>query len=324
MCSLDAEERRSSATAAASRVTLTVAICTRNRRESLLQAIRSIASQRSAVAWELLVVDNGSTDGSADSLRELSKSFPVDLRLEHEGRAGLAFARNRAIECSRGENLIFIDDDVTCLPGWLDAYAKGFENESVSGIAGRILPRMPPGTPRWFLEILPSEIGGPTSRFDFGDEPIEIRSGSSLPPPFGANMGVRRALAVAAGGVRTDLGWGEEKMIPGEETEFFHRILERGGRLVYQPEAVLEHRIEKHRVTWEYYVDWHRGFGRASVRMRSDRTAAGRLRLGLKECNRFVGSSVKVLVNPAYSPRAIKGSRRRAKAQGRIAELLGL
>ena len=113
-------------------------------------------------------------------------------------------------------------------------------------------------------------------------------------------------------------------MIPGEETEFFRRISERGGRLVYQPEAVLEHRIEKHRVTWEYYLAWHRGFGRASVRMASVRSAGDRLRLGLKECNRFFGASLKVLVNPRHSPRAIKGSRRRAKAQGRIAELLGL
>jgi len=248
----------------------------------------------------------------------------VDLRVEHEGRAGLAFARNRAIECSRGENLIFTDDDVTCLPGWLNAYAKTFENEWVSGVGGRILPRMPLETPRWFLEILRRETGGPTCRFDFGDETIEIRDGSGLPMPFGGNMGVRRALAVAAGGFRTDLGWGEKKQIPGEETEFFHRILQRGGRLVYQPEAALEHHIQKDCVTWEYYVRWYRGFGRASVLMGSHHGAGDRLRLGLKECNRFLSSSLKVLVNPPYSPRAIKGSRRRAIAHGRLAELIGL
>ena len=140
-----------------------------------------------------------------------------------EARRGVSFARNRALAEARGDAIIFVDDDVNCLPGWLAAHGDALRDASVTGIGGRILPILPESTPGAFRVLYSRENGGPVSRYDFGDEPREITPDGPVQPPFGANMAIRRGLALSLGGFRTDLGWGK-RMLPGEETELSRRI----------------------------------------------------------------------------------------------------
>ena len=113
---------------------------------------------------------------------------------------------------------------------------------------------------------MPDEIGGPTSRYEFGEHLAEIVPAGPIPLPFGANMGVVRERALEVGGFRSDLGWGK-RMIPSEEFDFFLRIQACGGRILYVPEAALRHRIEASRTTLDYYLMWQKGYGRSTVIM---------------------------------------------------------
>jgi glycosyltransferase involved in cell wall biosynthesis len=248
----------------------TVAVCTRNRRESLLVTLDSLAGQEAGFEWEVLVVDNGSEDGSVDAARERSEQLRLrPFRVEVEPRAGVSIARNRALESARGRWIVFIDDDVWCEPGLLAAYADVFEREDPAGAGGRVVPRIPDELPPWLRELLAQRQGGPTSRYDYGLTPAKIVPDGPIPVPFGANMAVSREAALRAGGFREDLGWGP-LALPGEETELYLRLLSQGGRIFYVPQASVLHRVEPARLQPDAVVDWHRTYGRSQAVFRRE------------------------------------------------------
>jgi len=306
-------------------VDLTVVICTLDRPESLRQTLRTLATQSWGGSWDILVVDNGGGDASGERACALVHDLPVDLRVTVEARRGLSFARNRALAEARGDAIVFIDDDVNCLPGWLAAHGDALRDASVAGVGGRILPMLPERTPECFRMQYTRKHGGPVSRYDFGDEPREITPDGPVKPPFGANMAVRRGIALSLGGFRTDLGWGE-RMLPGEETELLRRVLAAGGRLLYVPAAAVEHRIEPTRVTYGYYARWWRGYGRASVLLNPPRGPLQRIAMVGQSC-RDVAREVRRHRRARRRPdvlREMEALQKRSQSEGRLLELLGL
>jgi len=301
---------------------LSVAICTRNRRASLLETLESLEGQHCDSSWEVLVVDNGSRDGTAATVCARARGFPVPLRVVREEKRGLSAARNRGLR-EAAEICLFIDDDVTCQPGWLAAQALAYEDPEVAGTGGPILPQLPADAPRWWEELLSEELGGPTSRYDFGDGSGPILPGGPIPLPVGANMGLRTSSARAHGPFRQDLGWGR-RMVPSEELEFFRRLEAAGEKLVYVGDARVRHRIFPERTSWRYYLRWQRGYGRSQILM--DPTADGRVDW------RTVRSRVRRYLKLRRQARQISpdskswrlAERDRARAAGALLEVLGL
>src|SRR5262245_49138701 len=227
--------------------TLTVAICTRNRRDALLRALASLARQETRATWDVLVVENASEDDTRSAAVEIAHAFPVPLAVASEPTRGLSHARNRALATATGRAVVFVDDDATCRPGFVVAHAEGLARAGVVATGGPILPVLPRDLePSWraFLEM---QIGGPTSRYDLGPDPLECGAGGA-PLPFGANLGLLREAALAAGGFRTDLGWGRHA-IPGEETELLWRLQRASGRVIYLPGAAVDHHIDAERLS---------------------------------------------------------------------------
>ena len=304
---------------------ISVLICSRNRRRDLLETLDSLALQQWSGDWEVLVVDNGSEDDTTEALRSYGERFPVPLRVVWEAQVGLSFARNRAVRAARGRVALFIDDDVTCRPGWLAAHARAFEDLRVVGTGGRILPVLPEAAPQWWKELLPHEVGGPTSRYDFGDDTARIIAGGRIPPPFGANMGIARRWVLELGGFRTDLGWGR-RMIPSEESEFFRRFQAQAAELLYVPDACVEHRIEQSRTTWDYYVRWQRGKGRSGVIVDPPHGAVARLSAILGCVARLLAASLRARRQRRTADLVTRVAvlRKRERLKGRLYEFLGL
>jgi GT2 family glycosyltransferase len=298
----------------------TVAVCTRNRRDSLLLTLDSLARQHRADRWELLVVDNGSDDGTAEAATARAAALGLSgFRIEHEPRAGVSRARNRALETARGEYVVFVDDDVTCDPGFVAAYGAAFETERPAGAGGRIVPLVPEHFPPWLRDVLAARQGGPTSRYDFGERPAEIVHGGPIPVPFGANMAVARESAQRAGGFREDLGWGP-RMLPGEETELFVRLRAAGGRLLYVPGARVLHRVGPERLEPEAIVRWHRTYGRAQAVFTREQGRAPDWRWRARELLKaaFYGVAARAAWRPA---RRLRYRCKRAAAAGRLEQL---
>lgn len=312
----------SSATTSAS-VGVSVAVCTRNRAALLQGALASLAGQLAPCAWEVLVVDNDSEDETSDVARAAAAALPAPLRLIREPQRGLAHARNRALAEARGPIVLFIDDDATCHAGWLAAHARGFDDPRVAGTGGRILPVLPEDAPAWFRADALSRVGGPASRYDFGDEPLEVGGATRRQAPFGANMGLRREAGLAAGGFRVDLGWGR-LMVPGEDTDMMNRLCASGGRLTYLPDARVDHLIARERCNPEYFQRWYRGLGHASVLLDPPGSRIDRMRRMASAGKQIVkwwlrsATAGESAEHPAYG----RMLRKRAAALGRLEQLM--
>jgi hypothetical protein len=135
-------------------------------------------------------------------------------------------------------------------------------------------------------------------------------------------MGLRGALALAAGGFREDLGWGK-RSIPGEEADLAHRMLEQNekARMVYAPAATVDHWIDPSRLSEEYFRRWYRGHGRASVLIHPSEDVPARIVRIAAQARRVLKWRARTL--RASDPRA-EILRKRSKAEGKLLQLLGL
>ena len=303
-------------------VELCVAICTRDRRESLGRVLDSLADQIASVSWEVLVVDNGSDDGSAELVRARVDDYPVSLRLSRESRRGIALARNRALQDAAGGILVFLDDDMTVHAGLVEVHARALRDPGVVATGGRIVPRLPQGAPHWIEEAARTAIGGPTGRYDFGDEVREVGGATRTPAPFAGNMGLNRALALEVGSFRADLGYAA-RLIPGEESELCRRLVAGSDarRMIYLPDAIAEHHVQLDKTSEDYGRRWYRGHGRVTVLEDPPRSLGDRLL-------RIVKSSGRALI---WRLRGLRSSwprgnvlRKGCRAEGKLLQLIGL
>lgn len=123
---------------------ISVVIPAFNRRSLALRAIESVIEQ-SRPAGEIIVVDNGSADGTPESVRA---RFGRRVEVLHEPRRGLAHARNRGIEASSGRLVAFLDDDAAAPQDWLRSAAACIEETRADGVGGPTFPiwqAEPPG-----------------------------------------------------------------------------------------------------------------------------------------------------------------------------------
>src|SRR6266850_5965612 len=129
---------------------VTVGICTWNRAALLREALGSLT--RLAVPprleWEVLVVDNGSTDDTPSVVAELGVAIPI--RCVFERAPGLSNARNRCVREARGAYILWTDDDVIVDPGWLRAYVRAFQEHPASAVfGGPVRARFEGTRPAW-------------------------------------------------------------------------------------------------------------------------------------------------------------------------------
>jgi GT2 family glycosyltransferase len=243
-----------------------VAICTRNRRASLERALASLLAAPPPLDWQLLVIDSACQDATpawlAAGLPGLALPSGLCPQVYREDEPGIARARNRALAEARAPILLFLDDDCTVAPGWIEAHLAAFGDPAVVASGGRIQPVLPPGIPQWIQRFYVEEEGGPGGRFDFGDLPCDLPAHPGGNLPFGANMGLRLAAARAAGGFDPRLGWGTAANLPGEETDLMRRLLAAGGRLRFLPAALVRHHLAPGSISASRYLGYYSGVAR--------------------------------------------------------------
>jgi len=254
---------------------LSVVICSYNRAESLRRVLEAVDTQVTPadLAWEVLVVDNASTDHTRAVAEAFVARRPDRFRALHEPKKGKSNALNLAIAEARGEILAFTDDDVELPQNWVAEIAAAFERHDCVGIGGRILPIFKHGRPSWMDEVSKFWISGPLVHFELGDEPVRLNRS-----PFGANMAFRRGVFARHGGFRADLGPLGDQMKPGEtrkrrirvdgrgeDVELANRVLRAGETIMYVPTAVAHHPVEPERLHKEYFQQWWYRQGRAAV-----------------------------------------------------------
>lgn len=187
------------------------------------------------LAWELIVVDNGSSDETPQVLQSIASPR---LRAVREPRRGKSRALNRGLSLAKGELVVFSDDDVDPAPGWLEALAGAAAKHPEADVFGGKIAVDRSKVPAWIVrsrnlqEIL-------TTEHDFGE--VEQRYPANRFPQ-GPNLAVRRrALETVSQPWAEDLGPGTAIPV-GDEKCFFCRLGQGGGRpRVYVPSAVVRH-----------------------------------------------------------------------------------
>jgi glycosyltransferase involved in cell wall biosynthesis len=206
--------------------TVTVAVCTRDRQDTIAQCIESLIAQDFPKdAFEVMVVDDESTDRTPEIARALATDQPPVVRYIRQPYGGLSVGRNRAITEGSGDLICFIDDDAEATPGWLTAMVDAANRHpDVECFGGRLVLRLEgPGPKTCGKESLGATL-------DLGAEEQTITQIK------GSNMAMRRSAFERIGLFNPALVW------RGDEENWIHRLHEQGGRALYVPQGLVWHR----------------------------------------------------------------------------------
>ena len=241
---------------------ITVILCTYNRCRSLAKALESAAALKlpDADEWEILVVDNNSTDKTREVVEDFCRRYPGRFRYLFEPQQGKSHALNAGIRKTHADVLAFTDDDVTVDPAWLQNLTASLPDSRWAGAGGRILPQQILWPPPWISLSEPHAVG-PLALFDPGPDVVELADA-----PFGANMAFRRGVFEKYGGFRTDLGPRPGSEIRSEDSEFACRLLVAGEHLRYERSAIVYHEVPESRLQKKYFLDWWFDKARADIR----------------------------------------------------------
>lgn len=238
---------------------ISIIVCTYNRSENVRQTLESFFEQPGLAAadYELIVVDNNSSDDTAATVEQFVNRHNV--RYIFERRQGLSNARNRGVEESHGQIVAFLDDDVIVDQNWLKNLGACFEQTEADIVGGKSYLIFQAEPPDW----LENEFRINLSKVDLGTDRQILKNTSRL---FGLNLAIRKETLQKAGGFDESLGRTGNLLIGGEESAIMAKIVADGGRLVYEPTAIVGHVIEPERLQWQYFKRLYVGFGRTFAR----------------------------------------------------------
>lgn len=247
----------------------TVIVCTYRRAANLPICLGQLARQKGVESrdWEVLVVDNNSPDDTPEVVAKLAKELPIKVRYAREPEQGLNHARNHGIRASNSTYFSYVDDDILVSDGWLASLFAAFERNDADAVGGRIHIDPSVHLPKWIRPE--AEMLGFLGHQDFGDEPFMMDGHSRY--PYGGNMAFNRRVVERIGYFNPRLGRKGEgrkrsELFKGAETDYFHRMAAAGGaRIVYEPGAIVYHRVMPFQVRKAYFrtIHYNAGFQRA-------------------------------------------------------------
>jgi glycosyltransferase involved in cell wall biosynthesis len=213
-------------------LSLSIIICTRDRAPQLERCLQKFKeAQTFRKSWELIVVDNNSSDDTKAVIQTFAASAPFEVRYLFEGRQGLSHARNRGIAATSGSIIAFTDDDCLVERQWASTIVREFSTDhSLAVLGGRVEPGDPNG----------QAVGTRTC-----SDRKQITSFQELfGRMIGCNMAFSRKVFEVIGGFDPLLGKGTS-LGSAEDLDLLYRALKGQLTIVYVPEAVVFHAHER-------------------------------------------------------------------------------
>lgn len=234
---------------------LTFAFCTYNRADRLEKLVAAMRAQSCPIPFEILAINNNSSDNTAEVLTDLAQQPGPTLRWVTEPVQGIVAARNRGIaEAQDSDILVYIDDDEVPLPGLIDAAADAILNESAECVGGRVeMDFSSISRPTW----LEDNLLGFLAAVDHGSDAFWIEDDRT--PIWTANVAYAMRLFRDDPGLRFDKRFDRVGNVVGggSDAVMFRTLLERKTRIRYRPEMIVLHAVEEWRLTRSYFLKLH-------------------------------------------------------------------
>lgn len=231
-------------------------ICTHNRAQYLGAAIDSLLNQDFAEEYEVIVVDNASSDRTREVIEaRLSHSR---LRYIHESVLGLSVARNTGAKQALSPILAYLDDDAVASSQWLQVLHDAYQSSEKLAIAGgKVTLLWADGieAPPWLSAGLAGNLGA----YDLGEAIVYIdRPGLT---PRGLNYSIRQSFLKQIGGFDVNLGRVGKNLLSNEELVMTEKALELGWQVAYLPTATVAHNVAPERIRRGWFLNrgWWQG-----------------------------------------------------------------
>jgi glycosyltransferase involved in cell wall biosynthesis len=232
-----------------------IIIPTYNRADELRETIRSIAKMTVAGDWELLIIDNRSTDHTKAVVEQERPSFPAPLHYLFEPEQGRYAAVNTGIRAASGNIIATTDDDARVEPEWLTHAAAALDRLGCDYVGGKVLPLWRGERPQW-LPYRPGPHWAVLALQDHGDQPLEFGV-NGIPWPLGINTATRREAFDRTDLFDNRLGRKAGTLRNQAQREWHLRARDAGLRGFYVPEMVVHHVVDADRLQKHYFRRWY-------------------------------------------------------------------
>jgi glycosyltransferase involved in cell wall biosynthesis len=270
--------------------------------------------------FEILVVDNASTDGTSETVRR-RWGAAANLRVVDEPRLGVSHARNTGWRHARAPLVAYLDDDAVAPKDWLNRILDCFEQcgDTVGCVGGPVEPLWEATRPEW----LPDSLLPFLTVMNLGEKACDLDGETFL---FGTNFATSRRLLEETGGYREDLGPIGRWHRSGEDTYVQRRIRRAGYRVRYEPAIRVHHRVHRERVQkrWVLRRMYWEGLARARQNLDQDLIDPAQHRaLARKALRRFLHSPRRLVLCIAPTGRSASLFERKAASRRRLGAVAG-
>ncbi len=222
---------------------ISIIVATYNRAEQLRAALQSLLHLHTLASfdYEVVVVDNASTDDTNSVVQSIAEDSPVPIRIVAETMPGVAFARNRGITESSGDWVAFFDDDQIADPDWLKELFSLAELVSARCVGGRVDLNLPQNELVRLSQVCRAILG----ETFHGSQPIKL--GRKELPGTG-NVLLHRSIFKSVG------IFDEATIFGGEDAGLFRAVRKAGYDIWYAPQAVVLHAVPTYRLGIDYFM----------------------------------------------------------------------
>jgi len=225
------------------------------RWERLQLAIDAVRAQSIRPAEAVLVVD-----GNPEMLERARAEMPDLMVIPNARTAGSSGARNTGADASKGEIIVFIDDDIVVDSTWLETVLGHFARLEVIGVGGMAMPLWQHSWPAWFPPEFLWVVG-----CSYRGMPEHVGPVRNV---WSSNMAVRRTVFEKAGGFRDELAKVASKCRP-DDTDLCLRaaVAQESGVWIYEPAALASHWVPEERAVFSYFLYrcYHEGVGKGAL-----------------------------------------------------------
>lgn len=259
---------------------ISVVLCTLNRDYYLRSALHSLVNQSlSHEKFEILVVDNGSTDRTKEVVTEEFCLPSNNIFYIYEPKTGANNARNTGLKAARGDYIVFFDDDAIASPKWLENILDKFQSSlpNIGCIGGKIDPIWESPRPDW----LPDGLLGYLTILDISPVPKILSKGEFL---YSVNFAFNKAVLESVGGFEVGLDRIGNNLLSNGDIMVQKRIQDQGYVCFYDPEISVQHQIQASRLQpeWFYKRAYWQGISEGVMKKRYNKSIFIHLAVSIK------------------------------------------